>query len=801
MLNPIEEMFSLRKNNFRKLTHRDEYMEINELIIHCSGHGTCIDTIGTTSSTGPQCICEEGWSGSACNKDSQQLQQAQKQLEAVLPKLLNTAPTISTVGSQLLAVQIATKEPDLIATGSTVPSLISKTVVSSYKVVSPSSTSSSSSESPASLRSTLSTIADAAYSLMTMFSSGFESESGNIEQLAEIFFGSIQDMLSGLGSGEISEIDTAMLYVFMETVDSLFDEIFEDEDYEEGEEGNRRILQGPQPQQQQQQQHQAHGERQPSRVLASTSSSTTSDDKKQAALENKVSTQAPFKSTPTIDISKLKQVLSALLSQLKKGKTVKMKTETQYNTASGDFQIPKLTLKVSSQVKFSIQETKTDKNTLASNSNALVTKSVTFSAHDGSKKVDISSLKAPIRMSIPKTTPTTPSSDGSKMYQCSYYDETSRRFLTNGCSFVGENLTHIICECNHATEFAVQINEEALNAFDSIFNKPSLQDLLTLSVQRVSNNKDQGFKLALQKNILARTTTAIYEYTLSRFDFLPIGVTILILVILIALYPIVNFLSTVKRDYFASWSEELVDLTDSIEGVENKGPKAEAKVFWSLYSLFTSRTEKYFSEYAVRTLSFYTEVLNLMGNVMAWTIFLNSQQGKSIIPHDSTPILGYIFVIGVSFGTATLSFYAILGSINLCRIRVLQKHYAVVEADLPSPTKTLAGWELFYTIICILMTLAWLALFAVLSTVLLNSEVKYWLSCCLGAAVFSYLVLDALMVVIYHIFKPKKMLLMLALRTLNSKYILASHSSKMTKKTVAEEQSPSQKVEMKTSPI
>ena len=225
-----------------------------------------------------------------------------------------------------------------------------------------------------------------------------------------------------------------------------------------------------------------------------------------------------------------------------------VKTKTGYNTANGNFQIPQLTFKVSSSVKFSIQETKTGKNTLASNSNTLVTKSVTFSAHDGSKKVDISDLKIPIRMSIPKTTPIPPSPDGSKMYQCSYFDETSRRFLTNGTSFVDENLTHIICECNHATEFAVKINEEALNAFDSIFTKPSLEDLLTLALQRVSNNKDQGFKLELQKNILARTQTAIYEYTISRFDFLPIGVSLLILVILIALNPIVNFLSTVKRD-------------------------------------------------------------------------------------------------------------------------------------------------------------------------------------------------------------------------------------------------------------
>ena len=56
------------------------------------------------------------------------------------------------------------------------------------------------------------------------------------------------------------------------------------------------------------------------------------------------------------------------------------------------------------------------------------------------------------------------------------------------------------------------------------------------------------------------------------------------------------------------------------------------------------------------------------------------------------------------------------------------------------------------------------------------------------------------MVVIFRIFKPKKMLLMLAMRTLDSKYLFNSHSSKMGKKMVVKEQSPSQKVEMKTAP-
>ena len=373
--------------------------------IHCSGHGTCNSTADT-----PQCVCEEGWSGSACNKDSQQLQQAQKQLEAVLPKLLNTAPTIRTVGSQLLEVQIATKELDLIPANSSVPSLMSQTVISSYKVV---SMTSSTETSPSSSREILSSLADAAFSLISQFSSLLDSNS-DINSLLQIFTGSLQEILAGLSLGESNEIDADSLCAFLTAVDDLFEEIVEGDESD----GNRRILQGFDGDI-----HRQHLTRQPPRILSSsvTTSSTSniSDDKKQAVLENKVATQTPFQSTTKIDVSKLKALLSSLLSKLKQGKTVKMKTETEYNTAAGNFQIPQLTLKISTSVKFSIQETKTDKNTVASNSNTLVTKSVTFSAYDGSKKVGISDLKTPIRISIP----TTPSTDGSKMYQCSYFDE------------------------------------------------------------------------------------------------------------------------------------------------------------------------------------------------------------------------------------------------------------------------------------------------------------------------------------------------------------------------------------------
>ena len=239
-----------------------------------------------------------------------------------------------------------------------------------------------------------------------------------------------------------------------------------------------------------------------------------------------------------------------------------------------------------------------------------------------------------------------------------------------------------------------------------------------------------------------------------------------------------NFFLTVKQSYFASWSDELAYQTQNPDDTKNKSHLAKARVFWSFYSLFTTRIQKYFSERMVRTLSFYAEILNLMGNVMAWTIFLNSQKGKSLLPQDYPAILGYVFTIGFSYVTATLSFYMTIGAINLCRIRVLRTHFSKIEVGKPSSTKKLSGWEFYFMVICVLMILAWLALFAVLSNILLKSEIKYWLGCSLGTVIFSYLVMDALMVLIYRMFKPKMMLLMLAMRTLNSEYLSLSATKK-----------------------
>ena len=737
--------------------------------IHCSGYGTCIATTGTTDSTNPLCTCNSGWGGRSCNKDAQQLQEAQEDLEIVMTNLLRTSPTTSTVASQLLAINSVVADPDLFASSSTVPILMANTVIASYDVIVPSSSSTTQS-SASNSQALLSSLVNAAFTLPFQFSSVLD-DSIILDELTQLFGDSVLDLLALLGLGDFTELDSDFLYMFLISVDDLFEEITDDED-DSDPANDRRILQ-------QQEQLIREGtvkfKRQPRMTTTADSSTSSSDgDKQEAALQNKAATQSPFTSSTSADVSKLVQLLQALLSTLSSGRKVQLKSPANYSTTSGAFTIPKVTLQVSSSIKFSVQET--GKNNQASNSDSLITNSVTFSATDGTTPVSISNLATPIQMTIPKTTPTPPSSSGSSTYQCSYYDETSKKFLTNGCTFIGENLTDIFCQCNHATEFAVIVNEETLNSGDNLY-KPSLSELLALSATQTTS-KNQTFTLQLQKNILAKIHTAVYKYTISRFNFWPIGISIIILATLLILYKIISLLPDVKRDYLASWSDELQNIDQKTEAA-SPNSYLSARCFWTFYSLVQGDQHKYFIDNSTRVLSFYTEVMNLMGNVMLWSLFSNSQKGRNLL--ISGQFTSYIFIIVVSLITASASFYITLGLASFVRMIILRKHYRRIEKDLTSLKNQIVRVEFIFKATCVIVILIWLALFAVLSTLLMNAEVVYWLGCCLGAAILSYLVMDGILVAIFRIFRPRKMFVMLALRAMSNKYIFTTILSELNK--------------------
>ena len=332
-------------------------------------------------------------------------------------------------------------------------------------------------------------------------------------------------------------------------------------------------------------------------------------------------------------------------------------------------------------------------------------------------------------------------------------------------------MTHIICQCNHATEFAVQINQDTLNSLDNFFNKPSLQELLELSAATIKMKafNSQAFTLALQKNILSKVSKAVLEYKIQRINYWPIVISITILVLFILIYPCLNFLQTIKKDYFASWEPETLAAPKEEESQQDtKIPKTnsfkQAKNFWSFYALVYGRYEKFLTNNLVRTASFYTEVLNLIGNVLLWTLFFNSRS-------QSSTALTYLYVPLLAVCTSSVSYYLALGLLNYCKIRSLKKFHLYAEKGLIYRTSRLVWFENIQLLLCVIIIIGWLVLFGAFSTILADIEALTWLGCSALAVVISYGVIDSILVLLYFFKKWKKLFLLLALRSLSSEYI------------------------------
>ena len=707
--------------------------------IHCSGHGFC--SVGSSVTT--LCTCDSGWSGINCNKEATSLQQAQSILKTLLTNSLAAPVTASSVGFQMTAIQTAIKDPDLITPGSGLPNTMATFLNKAYKVA------------PVSV---LPTIADTAFTLPLQFSDDLSSAEFQ-NMLKELFGDCIDDLLLLLGLGDFTTIDSSFLYMLLISVENDFEEITEDDDDFD----TRRLLENKQVKIITNKIHQP-------RLLATATSTSTSDEKQKAQLQNQAATSTPFTPTSTIDKASLLTVLKSLLSKLKSARTLKLKTSTQYPTTSGGFEIPQLKLTVSSKLSFSVQETKTGQSNQASNSNTIVSKSVSFTANDGKNEIPITNLKTPLRITIPKKSPSNPSNNTS-LYTCSYYDETSRMYKSDGCSFIGENMTHIICQCNHATEFAVQINQDTLNSVDNFFNKPSLQELLELSAttMKTKASKGQAFILALQKNILSRVSRAVLEYKIQRINYWPIVISITILILFILIHPCLNFLQTIKKDYFASWEPETLAAPKE-EGSQQdiESPKTNpfklAKNFWSFYALVFGRYEKFLTNNLVRTVSFYTEVLNLIGNVLLWTLFFNSRSQISTA-------LTYLCVPLLAACTSSVSYYLALGLLNYCKIQSLKKFHLCAEKGVLYRTSRLIWFENIQLLLCVIIIIGWLVLFGAFSTILADTEVLTWLGCSALAGVINYGIIDSILVLLYFFKKWKKLFLLLALRSLSSEYI------------------------------
>jgi hypothetical protein len=398
-----------------------------------------------------------------------------------------------------------------------------------------------------------------------------------------------------------------------------------------------------------------------------------------------------------------------------------------------------------------------------------VTQAISFTASDGSNEISLQNLQTPITMAIPKATPippiTTSTSNGattttitSTLYTCYYYDEASRMYKTEGCSFIGENLTCIFCQCNHATQFAAGVNQDTISTFNSLFNIPSLSELLKLSAV-AANKNSRSFKIQLQQNILAKTASAVLEYKIKKVNVGVIVIPVTICVLMVLLFWVLEFLQSLKQRYLANWAPAV---SDSFIDSNQRCSLRSASAFWSICSLIRGSTDSLFNDKTTKIFSFYLEIVNLIGHSLLWSsLFIPAQ--RNAVGVFEAGILATI--------TATTSYYLTFGLFSMQRLICVRNYYRDIHANGMASKWKLSCTIFIYQVACLLGIISWLVLFGVLSTILKNEDNSRWLACSLISGIMSYFILDSLMVVLYLITGWKRMFLTLALRTLNVDYI------------------------------
>ncbi|KAL4482199.1 hypothetical protein ABPG72_017980 [Tetrahymena utriculariae] len=84
-----------------------------------------------------------------------------------------------------------------------------------------------------------------------------------------------------------------------------------------------------------------------------------------------------------------------------------------------------------------------------------ITQCISLSISSGGTETSVNNLSQPITITIPKSIPSPVSSDPNSV-SCTYYDEATNSWKTDGCTFVKETILNIICSCTHLTDFTGQ---------------------------------------------------------------------------------------------------------------------------------------------------------------------------------------------------------------------------------------------------------------------------------------------------------------------------------------------------------
>lgn len=160
--------------------------------------------------------------------------------------------------------------------------------------------------------------------------------------------------------------------------------------------------------------------------------------------------------------------------------------------ASAQIVFPVSALPLNETVIFRAVEWKISASNALNNS---LSSSLDFSIAKNSGPIDVSNLTAPLTVYLKKLSYFYPLSERpgnvkSGIYNCGSLD-SFERFSTTGCSFVNETDGYVVCNCTHATEFAVLVNA------NQIRNPPSYADIKQINDDMVKDKIVQATSLSL----------------------------------------------------------------------------------------------------------------------------------------------------------------------------------------------------------------------------------------------------------------------------------------------------------------
>ncbi|KAL4456253.1 hypothetical protein ABPG74_014214 [Tetrahymena malaccensis] len=105
-----------------------------------------------------------------------------------------------------------------------------------------------------------------------------------------------------------------------------------------------------------------------------------------------------------------------------------------------------------------------------------VTTTLSLSLGGSGGAQNVSDAPKPIVMTIPKKVPSPPGINTDAL-QCTYYDEETNSYKSDGCTLVKETITSIICSCTHLTDFSAALQPQQIKSSINLSDMKAAQNV------------------------------------------------------------------------------------------------------------------------------------------------------------------------------------------------------------------------------------------------------------------------------------------------------------------------------------